>query len=138
MSEDHRTSHFISRWTAGQNQVALSSGEAELYAANRGGCEGLGLQTLAKDLGLTGTVNLYLDASATKAIIERRGLGKLRHVEVRDLWMQEALRNKKFKLKKIATDANPSDLGTKPLMEGVIQKHMRTLGFYEPVTETPS
>ena len=52
-------------WTKKQQVVPLSSAESELYAAVKTASEGLGFQSLAKDLGVSCGLNLYLDASAT-------------------------------------------------------------------------
>ena len=45
----------------------------------------------------------------------RTGLGKVRHMEVSYLWVQQALKDKKFMLKKIPGLINPGDILTKPL-----------------------
>ncbi len=38
-------------WSTTERVVARTSGEAELYAAVRGASEGLGLKSMAQDLG---------------------------------------------------------------------------------------
>ena len=68
-------------WTKKQ-QVALSSAESELYAAVKTASEGLGIQSVAKDLGISCRLNLHLDASATMRLVNRRGLGKAKHVDM--------------------------------------------------------
>ena len=45
----------------------------------------------------------------------RKGIGKIRHLDVADLWMQKALREDKLQLKKIDGVWNDADLLTKPL-----------------------
>jgi hypothetical protein len=71
----------VKHWSRTQKARALSSGEAEYYAIVTGWAEGLGLQALAEDLGWKAAVRLWTDSSAAKAVANRRGLGKLRHVE---------------------------------------------------------
>ena len=93
----------------------MSSGEAEYYSMVKGTVEGIGLQTLAKDLGWDLELRLFVDSSAAKAIASRKGLGKVRHLEVRHLWLQQAVREKKVVLRKVEGKLNPSDLGTKGL-----------------------
>ena len=44
--------HLIKHWASTQKTIALSSGEAELSGILKGASEGLGAQSLAKDLGL--------------------------------------------------------------------------------------
>ena len=123
---------LIKSWAKEQKQTALSSGEAELYAANAGAAEGLGLQSLARDFGIEVPVDLEVDASAAVGIIQRRGLGKLRHIETQELWTQQALKMGKFKLKRINTKDNTSDIGTKPVNRNDMEKHLRTMGYECP------
>ena len=42
-----------------------------------------------------------VDSEAAKSFVARRGLGRMRHIEVRDLWLQEEVRNGKVKVEKI-------------------------------------
>ena len=42
-----------------------------------------GCSRLAEDLGWRVEVRLWTDSSAAKAVANRRGLGKLRHVELK-------------------------------------------------------
>ena len=84
-----RGGHCLEVWTKKQQVVALSSAESELYAAVKTASEGLGIQSVAKDLGISCGLNLHLDASATMCLVNRRGLGKAKH-DVQNLWIQEA------------------------------------------------
>ena len=43
--------HLIKTWSTNQNVIALSSGEAELYAITKAACKTLGLMSLARDFG---------------------------------------------------------------------------------------
>ena len=49
----------------------------------------MGVSTLAKDLGRTVKIQVHIDALAAKGMIERRGLSKVRHLEVNILLLQE-------------------------------------------------
>ena len=55
------------------------------------------------------------DSSAAIAISNRRGCGKLRHIHVGELWIQEKVHNKGLFMKKVDGVANPADLFTKHL-----------------------
>ena len=68
-------------WTKKQQVVSLFSVEIELYAAVKAASEGLGVQSVAKDLGISCRPNLHLDAPATMCLVSRRGLGKAKHVD---------------------------------------------------------
>ena len=105
----------IKSWSSTQPVIAMSSGEAELYALVRAASEGLGIQAVAADLGCPTVVKVWVDSSAAKSACSRVGLGRLRHLEVKYLWAQEAFRNKKFELKKIRGDQNPADVLPKPM-----------------------
>ena len=52
--------------------------------------EAMGLQSLMADFGKSANIHLCGDSTAAIGICQRRGLGKLRHVAVYDLWIQDA------------------------------------------------
>ena len=109
--------------------VAKSSGEAELYGIVRGACEGLGLSTLFKDLGCDVKVRVHIDASAAKGMVERRGLSKVRHLDVDVLWLQEQQARRLLPLEKIPGTDNPADLMTKHVSGKDVEKYMKTLNI---------
>ena len=76
-------------WTKKQQVVSLSTAESELYAAVKTISEELGIQSLAKGLGTACGPNLQLDASATVCLVNRRGLGNAKYVDMQNLWIQE-------------------------------------------------
>ena len=97
-----RGGHCLKVWTKKQQVVALSSAESELYAAVKTASEGLGIQSVAKDLGIS---------------CGRRGLGKAKHVDMQNLWIQEASKSDRSVTKKVGTSVNPADLMTKPKID---------------------
>ena len=50
-----------------------------------------GFTNLAEELGFDFGIRHLLDASATKGILMRTGAGKIKHLTVRQLWVQEAV-----------------------------------------------
>ena len=124
-----RGGHCLKVWTKKQQVVALSSAESELYAAVKTASEGLGIQSLARDLGISCRLNLHLDASATMCLVNRRGLGKAKHVDMQNLWIQEASKSGRFATKKVDTSANPADLMTKPIPKARIEQLMSLMGY---------
>ena len=74
--------HLLRSWSKTQGTIALSSGESETLAAIRGGTEALGMLSLLHDLGVDITSTLRLDASAALGILQRKGVGKIRHLDV--------------------------------------------------------
>ncbi len=74
--------HTLKTWSTTQAVVALSSGEAELYALTKGASNALGMVSLAEDFGVEMNIKIHTDASAAVGIVHRQGVGKLRHVKV--------------------------------------------------------
>ena len=73
--------HFLIDWAKTLTLVALSSGESDLYATLRAASEGLGIQSIANDLGIDLRTEVWGDTSAAWGIIKRHGLGKARHID---------------------------------------------------------
>ena len=74
----------------------------------------LGLEEAARELGIEGTgVDLETDASAAKSYASRRGAGRIRHIEVKWLWLQKAVADGRFRLVKLVGTENPADVLTK-------------------------
>ena len=111
-----RGRHCLKAWSKTQAIVAKSSAEAELYGVVRGATEALGMTTLVRDLGGEEMqIQLHLDAMAAKGIVERRGLSKVRHIDVNVLWLQETCARKAIPMNKVPGEENCSDLMTKHL-----------------------
>ena len=108
-----RGNHLLQHYSQTQSTVALSSGEAELQGICKGASQALGLQSLAKDLGISLQLNVLTDATAAIGICRRRGLGRIRHLAVADLWVQDRVRSGDFRLLKVKGADNPADGLTK-------------------------
>ena len=122
----------VRQWSKTQTTLALSSGEAELHGINAGITQGLGLQSLARDLGIELKVRVHSDATAALGMCRRRGLGKVRHLDVADLWAQQKVREGAIELVKVLGADNPADIMTKyvdrQLLERMLLKiNMTTL-----------
>ena len=83
-----RGAHLIKSYSRTQSNIALSSAEAELYAMASAASEGLGLAAMIKDYGRIVEPHLKVDATAAIGIAQRKGLGKLRHLDTQSLWIQ--------------------------------------------------
>ena len=82
--------HRIKSWATTQTVIAMSSGEAEYYGVVKGACEAVGIVSLLQDMtGRRSNVRVRTDSSATLGIAMRRGVGKVRHRQVRALWLQD-------------------------------------------------
>ena len=124
-----RGAHCLKVLTKKQQVVALFSAESELYAAVKTASEGLGIQSVAKDLGISCGLNLHLDDSATLCLVNRRGLGKAKHVDMQNLWIQEASKSGRLFTRKVGTNVNPANLMTKPLAQPKIEMLMGIMGY---------
>ena len=82
-------SHFLKGWSRTQNHVTLSSAEAELIALVKCSAELLGIRSAMSDFGVESSGVVYADSSAALAIANRKGAGKLRHINISTLWIQE-------------------------------------------------
>ena len=109
-----RGQHTISWWCKLQSNIALSSCEAELNAALKGAVEGLNLQRLAESLGDELPLELRTDASAARGVILRQGVGKVRHLQVKQLWLQENVAAGELTIVKIPRAENCADALTHP------------------------
>ncbi len=71
---------------------------------------------------------INLDASAAKGIASRKGVGKVRHLEVSQLWLQDKVASGEIWLKKIKTEDNLADALTKPVGQQLIVEHLLGTG----------
>ena len=107
--------HFIKGWSRTQNHITLSSAEAELIALVKCSAELLGVRSMLRDCGVESEGVVYADSSAALAIARRKGAGKMRHINVKSLWVQERQNEKGLALRKALGTEKPADLITKHL-----------------------
>ena len=124
--------HCIKTWSAAQGAYALSSAEAELYGMIEGVTRARGLVTLAQELGFVGlenSIRLGTDSSAAKSFVCRRGLGRMKHLQIRDLWLQKEVADGRLVVFKTPGETNPADLMTKVLAIGVVRERLEAMGI---------
>ena len=106
--------HCIKAWSVTQPVIALSSGEAEYYSMVKGASVALGVVGMLKDFGCKVGIVLHTDSAAAKGIGSRRGLGKVRHIELNQLWLQEKVASGvvqiKYSVRIISAIASPNTL----------------------------
>ena len=114
-----------------QKLVSLSSAEAELYACSSGVSDSVLLSRLiAWMTDCKVTTYLYTDSSGARGMIQRQGVGRVRHLSCRVLWLQDLVAAGQIKLSSIAGFRNPADIGTKRLPCNRLRTLMHTLGMY--------
>ena len=74
--------------------------------------EVLGFKSILQDMDKLFGALVISDASAALGVIQRQGLGRLRHVDCSFLFVQSLKANKVLQFAKVAGQENPSDLGT--------------------------
>ena len=126
----------VKHWSSTQATIALSVGEAEYYALVKAAAEGLAMVALGRDLGYEFNLRIWVDSTTAKAIVTRLGLGKVRHMEVKFLWAQEALRRKLFEMRKITGERNPADVLTKAMSMVEMKEKIESIGGFFTVAET--
>ena len=112
----------IKSWSSTQGSVALSSGESELYGLVKGAAEAIGIRALMRDLGWDcSPATIKTDSSAAKSMAVRRGVGRVRHLETRYLWIQEIVAARSVRLEKVASAMNVANALTKYVSAREIQ-----------------
>lgn len=115
-------SQLLKSYSKTQAIIANSSGESELYGVIRASTEAFGVSTLLEDFGMSGVkIRVGMDASAAMGIVQRRGLNKLRHVELDVLWI--------LPLRKVPGTQSPSDMATKRVDQAHIETYLDILNL---------
>lgn len=109
--------------------VARSSAEVESTVAVKCGCETLGVTQLAQEWGVSLLGSLVIDSSSALAAVKRTGAGKLRHVRVGHVWIQQKEEDKELGCGKLAGDKNPADMMTKAMLAELISIYSYWVGF---------
>ena len=124
-----RGRHLINAWSRTQDSITLSSAEAELVALGKLAIEALGVRSMCEEWGMSraeDTTELYADASAALSIANRQGAGKMRHINVKSLWLQAKEVQQILKYRKIKGEENPSDGLTKHVRRELLDKYLNT------------
>ena len=111
--------HTLKVYTRKQKVIAKSSAEAELHAAALN-VRRKGVQSMMCDLGFVVKPVLAIDAKAAEHILHRQGIGKLK---------QNEIRSQRLRVRRVRSEENVGDLGTKPLSKTVIAQHCLMLGY---------
>ena len=114
-------------WSVSQKVVALSSGEAEYHGVIRGASVSAGMKGMFSDLGAGVELVLYMDASAAIGIAKRRGLGKIRHIEVSQLWLQEKVDEGLIQVENVDGKLNLADHLTKHVPDAQLSDDCKRL-----------
>ena len=89
-----RGGHCIRHWSSTHPTIALSSGEAEMGGLTKRATHGIGLRSIAADLGIQLTIAIKSDATAALGMAPRLGVGKVRHLDTSLLLIQGKIKGR--------------------------------------------
>ena len=104
---------FLSAGAQTQSVIAQSSCEAEYIAATAATSEAKHIQALFMACGQRVKIHLRCDSSGAIGVASRKGLQRLRHLDVRFLWLQAETSNKNVRIRKVPSSENVADANTK-------------------------
>ena len=106
----------VTSWSRSQKSIALSSCEAEFLASAGGVAEAIQVKDLWQFISKRAVlIKAITDSSSCRAFTERLGVGRLKHIDIKYLWMQLEVKKETLKMEGIPTLWNVADLGTKRL-----------------------
>ena len=90
-----------------------------------------GVLNAMKEIGvvIADHIQLFTDSSAAKSFVSRTGLGKMKHLEIRDLWLQREVGLGRVLVYTVEGPRNPADLMTKYLKRWEIEVRLGLLGI---------
>ena len=75
--------------------------------------EQLHLRAVLEHFEFRANTTLFCDSAAARGIAQRTGLGKVKALAIKDLWLQEIVRDRGLQIKAVPSKANQADFGTK-------------------------
>ena len=90
-----------------------------------GAANALGVSAMLRDIGVAVQISLCTDCSAAKGIASRRGLGKIRHIELCEVWLQSQVAQGRLAVRKVPGADHFADSFTKHSSAERITQTMR-------------
>ena len=117
--------------TRKQKIIARSSAEAELYVAALGASEAKGVESMMRDLGVAVKPVSVIDARATAHTLHRHGIGKMKHIDVVHLWLQDEVKSNRLRVRRVKSEKKIADIGTKAPRNRIIRKHAISINYVD-------
>ena len=115
-----------------QGLLALSSAEAETYASVSSACDGIFMKRVLQFiLHIDIMLKLLIDNSAARQVLSRSGVGKIRHLSLKVLWLQSHVESKLITISPVASAENLADIGTKRLAVHTMKFLMHGIGIFD-------
>ncbi len=90
---------------------------------------GLGMKSLMDDSGMGVEVQVNTDSSAAKSVTARRGAGRVRRIEVRELWAQDQVAEGELKVVKLKGEEKVADGLTKHVDRQKMEQYVEACGM---------
>ncbi len=75
---------------------------------------------------------IMMDSAAARGMAKREGVGKVKGLEVKTLWLQQEVKRRRLNVRAVPTDDNYADLGTKVLANDRLHYLRRQCGLLLP------
>ena len=125
----------LTHWARTQPVITTSSCESELLAVCAGAQEALLVANLCEEIGLTPRVVVHSDSKSALDWLHKKGVGRLKHIELRQMWIQEAVMQKRLSMEFIQGADNIADLLTKTLSGPRLRALAQRAGMSYPEAE---
>ena len=113
--------HVFHSWSNDQAVIAMSSGEAERYAACMATQQVIETESMGRVLGVhLDAMELQEGANAAIGIMGKQGLGNVSYLNLGYLWLHQAVLGKKVTQKTIKSESNMAHVGTNALEEDTV------------------
>ena len=70
------------------------------------------------------SIEMFTDSSAARGIAIRRGLGKVRHIAVCQLWLQDPVNEGEIHVSRTRGIDNQADILTKHVTASILERHL--------------
>ena len=101
--------HLLETYSSTQRIVALSTAESEYISITKGAAHAVEVRSAMVEFGMTFNVV----CAAGRAMATRRGVGRVRHLDARLLWLQQMCAEGVVQVRARPGEHNEADLGTK-------------------------
>ena len=88
------------------------------------------MRSVLGDFGVTAEIHVKSAATAAIGMVHRLGLGRVRHLAVADLWVQERVRAGDISVSKWPGQLNPADQMTKHATPEVVRRSTELAGWF--------
>ena len=127
---------MVQSYSRSQKSIALSSCESEFLALTGAVAEGMHVRKIWEFLTKQeSSMVAFTDSSSCLALSQRLGVGRTKHLDVRQLWLQKEVKQGTLLVEKIGTQLNLADLNTKKLSRSRREFLMFLIGQMQETTD---